>query len=251
MENTQTLILETIMKPSGYLLVCFTLLCSNYSYAKVAKDDPSCHWVKVCDVKKHKKPVASDPVIITWETWEIPAVCPPPTTVFVPVAAAAGLLCPDKRFYVGAHLSLGLGLQDPYASGRVGIRFEIPAIYLGLDVGSLFQYGIYGNLLVYVYRGHRVRVHVLDPGFLVTGSPFKYISDSDIKRRVDLTLGVGVEVRLICHLDLIADWRVSVPDPGKLHDCNGQCDNGRSLSASRAVGNAFSESQLYIGLMVH
>jgi hypothetical protein len=221
------------------LIALLTLSLSTVASAKTKPDADGCYYIKVCNPKKHKKAVAAVVVV------PVVPVCPPLLAPIIIAALPPG--CPDHKFIIGGHLSLGLGVQDPYVSGRVGLRFEIPKAYLGLDVFSLFQYGVGAQLLPYVYRSNRVAVHVIDLGFLVTGSPFDYLADKDIHRRIDILVGAGIEIKLTCHLAALVDWRVDIP--GKFGSCD-RCVNGQKLDVGREIGNAFAESQVFVGLLV-
>ena len=216
--------------------------------AQAAEKEPKCYTktITVCPVKKHKKPPIAIP---------LPLIEYREKKVFVPVAVVApcvDALCPDKPFIVGGHLAIGLGVRDPYVSGMAGIRLHIPKAHLGLEVFSAFQYGVGAQLLIYPYQGRRVNLHIIDPGFLITGSPFDQFGEKDIARRVDLLLGLGVEVKIICHLSLTADWRVGIPDPGKIardDSCGPNCS--RRIDAGATIGNAFASSQIFLGVLVH
>lgn len=230
--------MEKLLKSLITLLV---LGLSTTSFAKTKPDADGCYYIKVCPtVKKHKKAVAAAVVVVP-----VIPVCPPLLAPVIIAAVPPG--CPEHKFIVGGHLSLGLGVQNPYVSGRVGLRFEIPKAYLGLDLFSMFQYGVGAQLLPYVYRGKRVAIHVVDPGFLVTGSPFDYWSDKDVHRRIDILAGVGAEIKLTCHLAALVDYRVDIP--GKFGSCD-RCVDGKKLDVQREIGNAFAASQVFVGLMV-
>lgn len=164
-----------------------------------------------------------------------------------------------KKLVLGAYGELGIGVRDPYVSGELGIQLEVPQVFLGARAFSEVQYGLGLQGLIYVYRGDFLKVHVIDPGVLFTGGPFRYESDVDIGRNVDLILGAGVQLHIACHLELLLDWRVDLPDPGVLarndglRDCSGCGAPGgqtKALDARAAVGNAFAASQLKAGLLV-
>lgn len=174
-------------------------------------------------------------------------------TKYVRVPRVPVLKCPgcgpEGDVVFGGWAALGLGVRDPYTSGNIGLLLQVPKAYVGLRVYSALQYGVGVQFLPYVYRGNRVQVHVLDPGYLITGGPFKYLSDPDVPRHIDLLVGAGVQVKLTCHLALTADLRTAIPDPTKLKDCVGS--SGQRVDAAAAVGNAFAATQLLVGLLLH
>lgn len=238
-----------------------TILLLSLSVPAYADDD-GCYYktVKVCPLKHKAKPKPAPVVVLPVESPACPPVLAPIVVekvktvekkVFVPVKACP--ICPPEGpVVVGGHAALGLGVRDPYVSGMLGLRLRFPQAWLGLEVFSALQYGVGFQGLVYVYQGPVVKVHVIDPGVLVTGSPFSYLGEKDVHRRVDLLLGAGVEVKLMCHLALTADWRVGIPDPRYLAEhqtCDGSCP--RHVNPGNTVGNAFATNQLFLGLLVH
>lgn len=50
-----------------------------------------------------------------------------------------------------------------------------------------------------------------------------FLSDQDINRVIDLRLGMGVQIKVSCHVKLTIDWRVSIPDPVKLYNEDSVC----------------------------
>lgn len=156
---------------------------------------------------------------------------------------------PEGNAVFSAWGALGLGARDPYVSGNFGGQVRFPKAFLGLRVYSALQYGFGANALLYVYQGPRVRLHIIDPGvFLPIGD--SYLSDADIKRHVDITVGAGVEVKLACHLALTADLRTNIPDPGVIaahESCGAGCRS--HIDAGNAVGNAFGATQLLLGAL--
>jgi hypothetical protein len=182
-------------------------------------------------------------------------VAPPPVVVLPPKVCK---LCPPEGSVVpNLHLAVGVGAQDPWASGLVGIRVEFPKAYLGLEPFISIPYGVGLDGMVYAYRGKVVQFYPLSVGFMFNfayNNNNLFLSDRDINRVIDLRLGAGVQVKLACHVKLALDWRVSIPDPVKLANENGVCRNcgGRSLAldAPAAVGNAFAQSQLLLGVLI-
>lgn len=244
------------------ILLAIALLLALPAHAAPARDGNGCYQklVTVCPIKKLKPKVVVTPApIIEYrdriveKRVEVPV--PGPTIIVthtkyvkVPVLKCPG--CgPEPEAVLGGWAAIGLGVRDPYMSGNIGLLLQIPKAYVGLRVYSALQYGVGVQFLPYVYRGSRVQVHVLDPGFMITGAPFKYLSDPDVPRTVDLLIGAGVQVKLTCHLALTADLRTNIPDPTKLKDCVGS--HGERIQAANAVGNAFAATQLLVGLLLH
>jgi hypothetical protein len=202
--------------------------------------------------KVHKKPkivIKPGPLIIYRDVEkrvEVPVKVP----VYVPLYQA--LSCPgcgpDRKVVVGAWAALGVGVRDPYLTGNVGLYLRLPRIYLGARVYSVLQYGVAVQILPYVYQGARVRVHIVDPGVLITGRPFALLGERDLQRRVDFLFGAGAEVKLTCHLDLTLDLRTALPTELS-RSCNG-C-GGTRIDAGHVVGNAFASTQLLAGLLFH
>lgn len=158
--------------------------------------------------------------------------------------------CPPDRNSIGIFGELGLMAQDPYATGMLGIRLQFPKAFLGAQIFSQLQYGLGAQLLTYVYRGDRLKVHVGDPGVLfpLFGN---YLTVRDVPRDWDLIVGAGAQYRLLCNLDLIADLRVDIPDPVKLanRDCVGK--DGQRIDTWNALGNALAGTQAFVGLLFH
>lgn len=255
----KTLALITLLLPS--------LALADGELGKVGKDGCYTKIIKVCPTKK-KKPA---PVVVVPPP-EPPAAAPAPEpvpctptviTLYKPVYRTVYKTkyvkvlpppCEELPVLFGPRVALGLGLRDPYVSGLLGVRLEIPKAYLGLDVYSQLQYGVGIQALIFAYRGPIVKVHVLDPGVFVTGDPFKYISAPDVPRRLDMVLGAGLSVKVHCNVELTADWRVNIPDPKLLNEKNGVCDGincGQALDSRAVVGNAFAQSQLLLGVYFH
>lgn len=230
--------------------------------------------------KRHKKvvvvsppPPVAPPVVVEPPVTPPPVVVAPPPPVVVtpkPVFVPHKLCglkptCPDweeKNFVASAHLAIGAGAQAPWASGLLGVRMEFPKLYLGIEPFVSLPYGVGVDGMVYAYRGKVVQFYPLSVGFMVNwnqsgvfGTNVKYLSDNDINRIIDLRLGAGLQIKLACHVSLALDWRVSIPDPVKLGREDNVCEScgthgSRKLDANTAVGNAFAQSQLLVGILI-
>jgi hypothetical protein len=232
-----------------------------------AASEPGCYTktVEVCPAKRppHKKlppkvVVVPGPLVI-YRDREVVKLVPGPI-VRVPVVVRVPApypvyRCPgcgpEPKLVVGGWAAIGLGVQDPYVSGNIGLQLRVPKAHLGLRAYSALQYGFGLQLLIYPYQGERVKLHIIDPGVMIPVAGY-YLSDKDINRSVDLVLGAGVEIKLTCLLALTLDLRTSIPDPGALAShstCGAGCRN--RIDGAAAVGNAFAATQLLVGLLVH
>ena len=236
--------------------------------------------------KKHKKvtvvtpPVEAPPVVVPPVETPTPpppvVVAPPPPAVVVPPpvvklppkVVCLKAKCPDYENQVvipSAHLAVGVGVQEPWASGLLGLRLEFPKAYLGLEPFVSIPYGAGVDGMVYAYRGKVVQFYPLSVGFMLNwnynqstgafGTHDRFLSVQDVNRLIDLRVGAGVQVKLACHVLLALDWRANIPDPVKLARENGVCHNcggagSRALDAGAVVGNAFAQSQLYLGILI-
>ncbi len=173
-----------------------------------------------------------------------------------PKKDAGPFLVIGPRAALGYGLQVGPGPADP--SGLVGVRAHIPSLHLGLDAYIAFDYGVGVQGLVYPYQGDRLNVH-LNAG--VIGFTGDDLSVSDVPRPWDLTLGAGVEYKLIKNLSVTFDSRWALPSPFKMadkanpvYDANGNQvygPMGRYLDVGHVLGNSFAQQQFLLGLMVH
>ena len=242
------------------------LLLTSIAYAKPKVDKNGCYTktITVCPLHRPKpKPIAipAPLVQIEYKTLEVKVPVPVPVTVYkdrvrlihVPFCPSCP---PEPNMVVGLRFGLGLSVQDPYTSGLLGVRLRWPKAWLGLDAYSNFQYGFGFQALFYVYQGTRhggrVNLHLIDPGVLVTGSPFRNLGQTDVRRNVDLLFGGGLEISLNCHVALTLDARTGIIDPSVLADggtCRGRC--GRRIDRGTAVANGFADTELLLGLLAH
>jgi len=225
--------------------------------------------ITVCVPKKPKKKVKKHPLVVVTPA-PVPPPAPAPTVVVqvkqttivknvpavVPCNRAHAKPCEDDlrepRF--GVYGALGIGVRDQYVQGNLGLQLTIPKVYLGLRLFSALDKGFGAQGLIYAYQGKRVRVHVVDPGILVTGPPFNYTNNTDVPRNLDMIFGAGVDVKLRCSLWLLVDWRVTLADPVMLARENGVLQltgdhKGQLLRSDNVTGNSFSSSQLVVGLL--
>jgi len=193
-------------------------------------------------------------------------VAPPPAVVVLPPKVCKIGCPPEGRvFQPNLHLGIGVGVQPPYASGLIGARLEFPSVYLGLEPFISPTVGVGVDGLVYAYRGKVVQFYPLSVGFIINwnynqssgtfGMQDRFLSVQDVNRVIDLRVGAGIQIKLACHVKLAIDWRVSIPDPVKLAREDGVCHTcgehgSRALDAGAAVGNAFAQSQLILGVLI-
>lgn len=201
-------------------------------------------------------PTCPAPVVIVNPTPSVVVVKTVTRTVKVPAQCPDGKCKKEPKVVVGGYVALGVGVRDQYVQGNVGLQLEFPKARLGLRAFTALDKGVGFQALIYPYRSERVKVHILDPGVLITGDPFNYTNNTDVPRRVDLLLGAGVQVKLTCHLQLLVDWRVNIADPGMLARDNGVVQTsgahaGQYLDSPHVVGNSFSSSQVMLGLLFH
>lgn len=269
------------MKNIITLIALIVSLSATAAYAQMCEpsceSDGQCLTTPICkpkvEVKKkpRKKKVAKPPVVVPAPVCEAKKECCGPAEINVQVNQAAApaptvvVKHVDVHHYhrarrahlrtnhLGVRAAMGLGCCSPYTSALLGFRVASDRNYLGLDVYSAFNYGVGAQVLLYGFRSHGLNVHVLDVGVLATGGAFDYLSASDVPRRVDLTLGFGVESRLTEDVSLTVDWRWVVPSPSYLarHGGKENASNGRYLDTDSVVWQSFRQSQVLLGIMVN
>jgi hypothetical protein len=124
-------------------------------------------------------------------------------------------------FGVGVRGAVGLMACDPYVFPLIGVRARLFPAHLGLEVNTQLLWGSSAQLLVYPVQGP-IAWH-LDFGALL----FERSGP-----QVNLLAGTGVEVQVVPHLSLTADWRMTMPKPFN-------------------VGTSLLRSQLMFGLLLH
>ena len=128
----------------------------------------------------------------------------------------------DKPFPLGVGVRGAVGLTcNPMIFGLVGVRGRILPAHLGLEVNTQFAYGHSAQLMVYPIQGP-IAWH-LDFGGLM------YLNDGP---KFNLLAGTGVEVGIVPHLSITADWRMTMAKPFYL-------------------GDSLLKYQLMLGLMLH
>jgi hypothetical protein len=141
----------------------------------------------------------------------------------------------------GVRGGLGLWSCAPHYFGFVGLRAKFPLVHLGLDLTYQFNYGVGVQGLFYPIQTSFISWH-LDAGILFAHrTP---LSVQDVPRKLDLTVGTGLEFKVFPIVSLTADWRYSFPTPYIYGKMSG-------LNAANIMGNALYRSQLMLGVMLH
>ena len=127
-----------------------------------------------------------------------------------------------KPFPLGIGVRGAVGLTcNPNIFGLVGLRARILPAHLGLEVNTQFNWGHSAQLMVYPIQGP-IAWH-LDFGGLM------YLNNGP---KFNLLAGTGVEVQVVPHFSITADWRMTIAKPFYL-------------------GDSLLKSQLMLGVMLH
>jgi len=122
---------------------------------------------------------------------------------------------------IGVRGAVGLTACDPHVFGLLGVRARFLPAHLGLELNTQFAWGHSAQLMVYPIQG-RVAWHLDFGGLLfMRNGP-----------QLNLLAGTGVEVQVVPHLSLTADWRMTMSKPFYL-------------------GDSLLKSQLMLGLLLH
>lgn len=168
----------------------------------------------VCKRKKRKKTTAT--VLLMKE--QAKPCCAAPVTVVnnVNVGAVASVeevsLWKRERpkWLLGLRGSGGMAFCAPAGIGLIGLRFNYLPVRLGVDVYTEFYHGTGAQLLVYPVQGKVAMWHINGGALWFNERPFLLPS---LPRQVDLTLGSGLEVRVLPFLWVTADVQVRMPNP--------------------------------------
>lgn len=130
----------------------------------------------------------------------------------------------DAAFECQFNLAVGgapwmAGYENLYGSsttaiftGHVGVRLRMPKYTpFVLEVSAVFPYGFGANLGVDVVHTNRVRLHIVDFG--VFGNFTVPVSVARLERKMDFTVGLGLEVKLTKTVSMTLDWRIFLPPP--------------------------------------
>lgn len=239
------------------------LLAAAPAFAQVDAD--GCHMVKVCELKKPvakkkavKKPskvvtiVASEPKLIKKEEPKPVVAAKPRTAPAVKKEvkkAPAKVVEKESDWSLGLHAALGLGPELPNSSALLGLRGRYKPFHLGLEAYTAFDYGEGVQLLVYTVQGRLS--HHFNAGFLFPRGTL--LSTTDVPRTWDLTVGTGLEFKLIDRLSLTADWRAALPSPVFMAAPEQAVagEDGRYMDVKHVIGNTLTQSQIMVGLLFH
>jgi hypothetical protein len=137
-----------------------------------------------------------------------------------PAAAKDGPLDPFHiRVIAGLGGPVGLIGYDDYwrpttmpFTLRLAGQLRLPEYTpLALEISAVIPNGFGANLLFDIVQTDWVRVHLIDVGFF--WNAFQPVTVQRYKRDVDLTLGLGVDVRIKDGWSVALDWRLFLPNP--------------------------------------
>lgn len=113
-------------------------------------------------------------------------------------------------FLFGVRGAGGAAVCAPTGIGLLGFRANYLPIHLGLDVYTEFYHGTGAQLLVYPVQTLPVMWHINAGVVGFSGRPFV---TPDLPRQLDLTLGTGLEVRVLPFLWVTADLQTRMANP--------------------------------------
>lgn len=134
--------------------------------------------------------------------------------------AATSLSLPAEAEW-GQHGGLDISFATGVNIGTDGRTGGIPAMFrfvhervmLGLELNVMVPYGIGANVLFYVYNGPRFAIHVIDPGVFYSWADGLEISAPSMPRALDISAGLGAEIRVNDWLAVTVDWRTYLANP--------------------------------------
>lgn len=146
----------------------------------------------------------------------------------------------DPFLLFGVRGAGGAAICTPTGIGLLGARLNILPIHLGLDVYTEFANATVGaQLLLYPIQTPGVMWHV-NGGFVwFNQRPF---ITPDLPRQVDLTLGTGLEFRVLPFLWVTADLQARMANPVAV------AASGQQFST--VLGKSLLQTQGMLGLML-
>jgi len=140
---------------------------------------------------------------------------------------------------LGVRGAVGIHSCAPFVLGLVGVRARLLPVHLGLEANYGFGRGVGFMGLIYPIQG--LLAWHLDAGVVTLfQTP---LTSAGVVRDLDVAVGTGLELQILPHLSLTADYRYTFPDPMALTRPN--------VVAANVMGNALLRSQLFLGVMVH
>lgn len=164
-----------------------------------------------------------------------------------PAQAEVKVLPASFSFGLGLRGAVGLWTCNPNVFALVGLRLRIPPAHLGFELNTQFYWGHSAQVMLYPVQGP-VSWHI-DAGVL--WFYHNSFSAQDVARRWDMLVGTGLEFRILPHLSLTADWRMTFPNAFDMTRLAYPDADGKYLNVGNVVGNSFLRSQLLLGVMVH
>lgn len=142
-------------------------------------------------------------------------------------------------FLLGVRGAVGAAICTPTGIGLLGLRFNVLPIHLGLDVYTEFWHGTGAQLLIYPVQTLPFMWHV---NIGVIGFSQKPFVTPDLPRQLDLTLGTGIEVRVLPFLWVTADLQARMANPVAIAAL------GRDFGTT--LGKSLLQTQGMLGLML-
>ena len=243
---------EELQKDVDYCKAAFHRVGAAYKQSLADGELRCAQKLAACEAKKRtpKKKVVVPP------KKEEPKVCGCPTCCAVPppvvnvtivntqaqatVVESVSLWHRERpNWLLGVRGAIGTAFCAPQGIGLVGVRANYLPIHLGADVYTEFFHGTGAQLLIYPVQFRTVMWHVNGGAIWFNQRPFLLPS---LPRQVDLTLGTGLELRVLPFLWVTADLVVRMPNPVAI------AATGEQFSA--VFGKSLVQTQGMLGLML-
>lgn len=142
---------------------------------------------------------------------------------------------------------LGLGVRGaggtafcaPAGIGLLGLRLNLLKLHLGLDVYTEFYHGTGAQVLLYPVQTKVVMWHF--NGGLIGFNQRPFVTP-DLPRQLDLTLGTGLEFRVLPFLWVTADLQARMANPVAI------AQSGQQFST--VLGKSLLQTQGMLGIMI-
>lgn len=97
-------------------------------------------------------------------------------------------------------------------TSRLGTRVRSTRhLNFGLEAYTVIPSGFGANLVLDAFKGDRFRIHILDLG--VFWNAFSPVSVANVKRDLDVTFGLGADIKVYGNWTVLADYRFFLPNP--------------------------------------